>query len=243
MRLQGKTAVVTGGGSGIGLAIAQALAAEGCRVAIGGRRETVLREAVAEWNREPKLLSHICDVADLASVQKFFAFVTQQLGQVDILVNAAGVNIKTRSMAEMTPEQWDQVLAINAHGTYYCMHQVLPEMRERQDGLIINISSTSGKRSAPLGGVAYNASKFAVSALGVAVGNEDRLNGIRVTTVFPGEVDTPILRHRPQPVSDERRASMLQPEDVAAMVLAITLLPPRAHVPEVVIKPLVQEFI
>jgi NAD(P)-dependent dehydrogenase (short-subunit alcohol dehydrogenase family) len=243
MRLQGKTAVVTGGGSGIGLAIARALAAEGCHVVIGGRREEVLREAVAGWNKEPKLLSHACDVADLASVQKFFAFVATQLGHVDILVNAAGVNIKTRSMSEMTPEQWDQVLAINAHGTYYCMYEVLPQMREQKDGLIINISSTSGLRSAPLGGVAYNASKFAVSALGTAVGNEDRLHGVRVTTVFPGEVDTPILRHRPQPVSDERKAAMLKPEDVASMVLAIVLLPPRAHVPEIVIKPLVQEFI
>lgn len=243
MRLQGKTAVVTGGGTGIGWGIAQALAAEGCRVAISGRRKEVLQTAVASWKGQPAMLCHECDVAVRESVHSFFQWAEQELGRIDILVNAAGVNIKTRSMAEMAPPQWDDVLAINATGVYNCMHAVLPAMRARKDGLIINISSTSGKRSAPLGGVAYNASKFAVAALSTAVGNEDRLNGIRVTTIFPGEVDTPILEHRPQPVSAERKATMLKPEDVGAVALTIALLPPRAHVAELIIKPTVQEFI
>jgi NADP-dependent 3-hydroxy acid dehydrogenase YdfG len=120
---------------------------------------------------------------------------------------------------------------------------VLPGMRARKEGLVVNISSTSGKRAAPLGGVAYDASKFAVAALGTATWNEEAPNGIRVTTVFPGEVDTPILEKRPSPVSDERRAKMLLPEDVGQIVVAIALLPPRAHVPELIIKPISQEFI
>jgi NAD(P)-dependent dehydrogenase (short-subunit alcohol dehydrogenase family) len=243
MRLTNKTAVVTGGGSGIGWGIAAALAEEGCRVAIAGRREDVLRTAAESWLGQPPILYRACDVADRPSVDAYFAWATQTLGHVDILVNAAGINIKTRSMAEMTPDQWDHVLAVNATGTYNCLHAVLPVMRQRQDGLIINISSTSGKRAAPLGGVAYDASKFAVAALSTAVANEDRHHGVRVTTIFPGEVDTPILEHRPQPVSAERRATMLRPEDVAALVVAIALLPPRAHVPELIIKPTVQEYI
>src|SRR5262249_58923672 len=103
-----------------------------------------------------------------------------------------------------TPPDWDRVLAINATGVYNAMHAVLPQMRERKDGLIINISSISGKRAAAIGGVAYNASKFAVAALSTSVSNEESQNNIRITTIFPGEVDTPILEHRPQPVSAQR---------------------------------------
>jgi NADP-dependent 3-hydroxy acid dehydrogenase YdfG len=243
MRLQGKTAVVTGGGSGIGWGIAQALAEEGCRVIISGRRAEVLTAAASSWHKQPAISWLVCDVAQRASVDQFFQQVQRDHERIDILVNAAGVNIKTRMMADMEPSQWDDVLAINATGVYNCMHAVLPQMRQRKDGLIINISSTSGKRAAPLGGVAYDASKFAVTALSTAVANEERLNGIRVTTIFPGEVDTPILANRPQPVSEERKALMLKPEDVAAVVLTVACLPPRAHVAELIIKPTVQEYI
>jgi len=241
--LSGKTALVTGGGSGIGLGCALALAREGCRVAIAGRRLEVLQEAAAGWTRKPAILYQACDVAERADVERLSAWANQQLGRIDILINAAGVNLKNRLMSNMTPPEWDRVLAINATGVYNAMHAVLPQMRERKDGLIINISSISGKRAAAIGGVAYNASKFAVAALGTSVANEEAQNNIRITTVFPGEVDTPILEHRPQPVSAERRAKMLLPEDVADLVVAIARLPPRAHVPDVVIKPTGQEYV
>ncbi len=242
-RLAGKTALVTGGGTGIGWGIAQAFAEEGVRVAIAGRRLNVVKEAAAAWKGEPTMLAHAVDVGDRASVNKLFAWAHEQLGRIDILVNAAGVNIKTRSMTEMTPEQWDEVLNINATGVYNCLHAALPPMRERKDGLIINISSISGKRAAPLGGIAYNASKFAVAALGIGVGNEVAPLGVRITTIFPGEVDTPILEHRPQAVSAERRAKMLLPEDFGPIVVALALLPPRAHVPELIIKPTAAEYV
>lgn len=242
MKLDGKTALVTGGGSGIGLGIAQAFAAAGCRVAISGRRESVLREAAVASKSAPPLLFHACDVADRNSVHQLFEWANRELGQIDILVNAAGVNIKTRKMSEMTPEQWDYVMAANATGAYNCMREVLPQMQQRQDGLIVNIASISGKRSTALGGVAYSASKFAMAALGIAVANENTKTGVRVTTVYPGEVNTPILEHRPTPVSDAHKAAILQPEDVGQLVLAIACLPPKAHVPEVIIKPVHQEF-
>ena len=146
-------------------------------------------------------------------------------------------------MEAMQPEQWDQVLAINATGTYNCMYAVLPQMRERGDGLIININSIAGRRAAALGGVAYDASKFAMAALGIAVGNEDAKYGIRITNIYPGEVNTPILENRPVPVSDEHKASILQPEDVGEVVVTIASLPPRAHIPELVIKPTQQAFV
>lgn len=240
--LSGKTALVTGGGSGIGLGTALALAREGCRVAIAGRRLEVLQAAAASWKGQPAILVQQCDVAQLADVEKLFTWANQQLGHIDILVNAAGVNIKNRLMSNMAPPDWDRVMAINASGVYHCMYCVLPQMRERKDGLIVNISSISGKRAAALGGVAYNASKFAVAALSTSVANEESTNNIRVTNIYPGEVDTPILEHRPQPVTAERRAKMLLPEDLGDMVVAIAKLPPRAHVPELIIKPTFQEF-
>jgi NAD(P)-dependent dehydrogenase (short-subunit alcohol dehydrogenase family) len=242
MKLDGQTALITGGGSGIGLGIAQAFAAEGCRVAISGRREDVLRTAAASWRGATPILFHPCDVADRESVRKLFEWVDRELKQINILVNAAGVNIKTRKMSEMSPEQWDYVLGANATGAYLCMREVLPQMQQRRDGLIINISSISGKRATALGGVAYSASKFAMAALGTAVANENTQTGVRITNVFPGEVNTPILEHRPTPVSDAHKAAMLQPDDVGQLVLAIACLPPRAHVPEVVIKPVQQEY-
>jgi NADP-dependent 3-hydroxy acid dehydrogenase YdfG len=242
MMLPGKRAVVTGGGSGIGLAIAYALAAQGVRVAIAGRRPGQLQAAVEAQPTGPPLVCHDVDVADRATVAALFQWADQQLGPIDILVNSAGVNIKNRAMAQMQPEQWDQLMAINATGAYNCMYAVLPQMRQRREGLIVNVSSIAGKRAMDLGGIAYCASKFAMTALGTAVGLEEAAHGIRVTNIYPGEVETPLLAQRPEPVSRERRATMLQPEDVAALVIAIAGLPPRAHVPELVIKPTVQAF-
>ena len=242
MPVQDKTAVITGGGTGIGWGIAQALATSGCRVVIAGRREEVLRSAIASFEG-PEILYHSVDVADRDSVNQLFTWATEKLKQIDILVNSAGLNIKTRTMAEMQPEQWDHVLAVNATGAYNCMHAVLPQMRLRRDGVIVNVNSIAGVRASALGGVAYAASKFAMTALGTAVNNEDCHNGIRVTNVFPGEVNTPILENRPNPVSDEHKMQILQPEDFGEVVVAICGLPARANVSDIVIKPTSQGFV
>ena len=242
MSLQGKIAVVTGGATGIGHAIAYRLASAQARVAIGGRRLEKLRAAAESFSGQPPIQYRECDVADRSSVARFFEWVHGELGAIDILVNGAGANIKNRSIASMRPEQWDDLLGVNATGAYNCMAAVLPAMRRRQSGLIVNISSISGLRASRLGGVAYCASKFAMAGLGTAVSLEEAQHGIRVTNVFPGEVDTPILDERPAPVSAEHRARILQPDDVAAAVLLVAELPPRAHIPQLVIKPVTQEF-
>ncbi|MBC8353880.1 MAG: SDR family oxidoreductase [Planctomycetes bacterium] len=242
MNLEGKTALVVGGGTGIGYGIAKALANAGCRVAISGRREETLREASASANTKTPLLFHPADAGERASVNDLVAWATDELGRVDVLVNSAGINIKTRKMTDMTPDQWDQVMRINSTGAYNCMHAVLPQMRERRDGLIINVSSIAGLRASALGGVAYAASKFAMAALSTAVANELGPEGIRVTSVYPGEVNTPILDNRPNPVSDDHKAAILQPEDFGNVIVAIAALPPRAHVSDIVIKPTHQEF-
>ena len=242
MRLAGKTAVITGGATGIGQAIATAFAREGCRVAIAGRREDMLRQAAAAWHGEPPILTHAVDVADRQSVFELFRWAEKTWGKIDILVNNAGINTPKRTMADMPPETWDEVMRINATGTYNCIYAVLPGMRQRKDGLIINMDSISGQRASVLGGVAYCASKFAMTALGTAVALEEGKNGIRVTCICPGEVDTPLLDGRPTPVGAEHRAKILQAEDIAAAALMVACLPPRAHVHELVIKPTCQEY-
>jgi NAD(P)-dependent dehydrogenase (short-subunit alcohol dehydrogenase family) len=241
-RLQNKTALVTGGATGIGQAIALALAGEGCRVAIAGRRADKLGEAASAWQSSPRIESHVCDVTDRTSVAALFEWANSTLGRIDILVNSAGVNTRQRMMSDITPEIWDEVLRINATGVFNCVHAVLPQMRQRQDGLIINVSSVAGKRASMLGGVAYCASKFAVSALSAAVALEEGGHGIRITNLIPGEVETPILKDRPVPPTPEHLARMLRPEDVGAAALMVACLPPRAHIAELLIKPTSQDY-
>ena len=226
----------------MGEAIALALAAEGAKVAVAGRRQEKLDAVAAQ--AEGNILTHTVDVAERESVKALFDWAGVQFGgQLHLLVNCACVNVPKRSMSELAPEDWDKVMAINATGAFNCMHFGLPLMRPHRTGLVINISSTSGKRAAPLGGLAYNASKFAMAAIGTSASEDERENGIRVTTIFPGEVDTPILDDRPVPPDADHRAKILRPADIAAITVAIAKLPPLAHVPELVIKPIGQSFI
>lgn len=240
MSLNEQVAVVTGGGSGIGAAVARSLADAGCRVIVVGRRAAVLDEVAAHSDR---ITTAAADVGDREAVQQVIAKVLDEQGRVDLLINSAGTNTPKRSMEETSAEDWERILNVNASGAFHCMQAVLPGMRERKGGTIVNISSVAGIRANPLGGVAYNSSKFAMSALGASVGEEERTHGIRVTNIYPGEVETPILDARPVPVTPEHRARILQPEDVADAVLMVCALPPRARIPDLVIVPTTQSFV
>lgn len=242
--LQDQVVIVSGGATGIGFGIAEAFAAHGAKVAIGSRREDVVEDAVVKLRQvaSKPVTGFPLDVTDRDSVLAFVSSVQKSLGPIDVLVNAAGVNIKNRTIGEMLPEQWDQVMAINATGAYNLIHAVLPAMRTRRSGFIINISSVTGKRALALGGVAYAASKFAMTALGTCVANEVGAEGVRVTNIYPGEVDTPILEQRPVPVTAEQREKILRPSDVGQLVVSIASLPARVHIPELVIKPVHQSY-
>jgi NAD(P)-dependent dehydrogenase (short-subunit alcohol dehydrogenase family) len=242
MDLTQQTALVTGGGSGIGLGIALALAREGCRVAIAGRSVDRLRAAAEQYGGEPGIEYRACDVARREEVTALVDWFEGQWGTPGILVNSAGINVARRTVADLDPADWDRMMAVNASGAFYSIQAVLPGMRRRRSGLIVNICSVSGKRALKLGGVGYCASKFAMSALGAGVNLEERENGIRVTTIYPGEVNTPILAQRPTPVPPERKAEMLQPDDFGAIVLTLARLPERVMVPELVITPRYQEW-
>jgi NAD(P)-dependent dehydrogenase (short-subunit alcohol dehydrogenase family) len=235
MSLQGKNVLVTGGGSGIGLAIAEALAREGCKVAISGRTTDTLERAAAGVEALEPLCWTACDVANRAEVKQMFEWFEAKLGMIDILVNCAGTNVAKRMMADLDPADFDQVMGTNLTGTFNCIHAALPGMRRRQGGLIVNIVSVAGKRSMKLAGMPYCVSKFAQGALGTFVSQEAADDGVKVTNIYPGETNTPIVDRRPEPPPAERRAQMLQPEDVADCVLMVAKLPPRAIVPELVI--------
>jgi len=242
-KIEKQNVFVAGGATGIGEAVARGFAREGHRVAIAGRRVEKLEAAAQRYDGPGELLRRQIDVADRDSVASAVTWFEATIGPVDILVNAAGINIKDRSMSAMKPEEWDRVIGVNATGAYNIMAAVLPSMRKRQTGTIINVSSIAGKRTFEYAGIAYCASKFAMTALGTAAGQEEAPNGIRITNVYPGEVDTPMLEQRPTPISDEHRSRILQASDVADVVLAICRLPQRAHVPEIVIKPRLQTFV
>jgi NAD(P)-dependent dehydrogenase (short-subunit alcohol dehydrogenase family) len=239
--LKDKNALVIGGGSGMGAAVATALAEAGAKVTIAGRRVEKLEEV--NGASYDVIQTRIVDVADRESLDALFSWFDEESGDLDILVNAAGINVPKRSMSELSPDDWDAVLKVNLTGAFDCLRMALDRMRPRKDGLIVMINSVSGKRSNPLGGVAYNASKFGMTGLGSCVAEEERENGIRITNVFPGEVNTPILDQRPVPPSIEHRAKILQPQDIADSVMMLARLHPRAHIPELVIKPTSQSYV
>lgn len=243
MRLEGKIVLITGGGTGIGRASAQVLAQEGAQVVVTGRRADKLEETCASIQASHPARYHAADIANRGQVENLFTWIKSEFGPIDILVNNAGINVVKRTLAELSPQDWDKLMHVNATGTFNVVHAVLPDMRARKDGVIINISSLAGIRAGSLGGAAYSASKHAMSALTRVISIEERENGIRATNLCPGEVNTPILDDRPVKVSDAHRQQILQPEDVAAAVLFIATLPPRAHVPELLIKPTTQMFV
>jgi NADP-dependent 3-hydroxy acid dehydrogenase YdfG len=164
-------------------------------------------------------------------------------GRIDILVNSAGINVPQRNLRNVSVEGWDEIVAINLSGTFYPCHAVLPAMRERKDGLIINVASWFGRYPTALGGPGYNATKRAVIALTETINIEEAANGIRATTILPGEVATPILEKRPVPPPQSERVRMLQAEDLGSAVLFVATLPPRACVNEIVISPTWNRFI
>jgi NAD(P)-dependent dehydrogenase (short-subunit alcohol dehydrogenase family) len=233
-----KNAVVTGAGSGVGRAVALALAAEGWRVALVGRRPEALSEtAQLAGARTANLVPYPCDISEAVAVEKMSREVSSQFDSVAALVNAAGVNIPRRSLAELSPADYRRTLNANLDGAYYCVQAFLPAMRAQKSGTIVNIVSDAAKQASAKAGAAYVVSKFGLAGLTQSINAEERAIGIRACAVFPGDIDTPLLEHRPNPPTAEARQRMLQPEDVAACVMLAIHLPSRAIVEEILVRP------
>jgi NADP-dependent 3-hydroxy acid dehydrogenase YdfG len=233
--VKGKSVLITGGGSGVGQAAARMFADAGAKVAIAGRDEAKLKKTATG---HASIAVYPCDVTDAAAVAKL----VKSVGRIDILVNNAGTNVKARKMRELTVENWNKLVRTNLDGAFYCIREVLPQMIERKDGIVINVNSISGKRAYPLAGAGYAAGKFGLHALAGCLAGEELESNIRVSTIYPGEIDTPILEERPTPVTAEQRAKILKADDVAAAILWVAGLPAHVNVPELIIKPTSQTY-
>ena len=229
------TAVITGAGSGIGRAVALKFASEGWRVALVGRGREALSETAARAGADAggRLGLFPCDVSAPDAVATMGADVLARFAGVDVLVNAAGINVPRRSFEALSLDDWHGILATNLHGAYYCVRAFLPGMRERRTGTIVNINSDVGKIAREISGPAYVASKFGLLGLTQQINAEERGNGVRACSICPRDVNTPLLDRRLQPPSPEVRAAMLQPDDLAACVWLVATLPSRAIVDEI----------
>ena len=239
---QDQIAIVTGAGTGVGRATAIALAKRGWRVAILGRTQATLDEtkalcAGAERAAGERVVAHVVDVGRNDQVERAVAAVNAQWGRVDVLVCAAGTNTPQRSIAAVSLEKYHELVDANLHGSFYAARAVLPGMRNRRRGLIVNVVSIAGRRASALSGVGYVVSKFGQGGLTQAINAEENANGIRACAVYPGDIDTPILLKRPNMPPPEARANMLTADDVAACVLLAVDLPERAVVDEIVVRP------
>jgi NADP-dependent 3-hydroxy acid dehydrogenase YdfG len=241
-----ETAFITGAGSGIGRAVALDLAGAGVRVALAGRNRERLEQTRGELEGAGgSALVTPCDVTDREQVQAAMQAALAAFGFIDILLCGAGINVRDRSFRSLDPEEWDRILATNLTGAFNVIHAALPSMRTRGRGLVIQVASVSGMRASTISGVAYSASKFGQTALGVCLAREERGRGIRSTVLYPGEVNTEFLdirAGRPGAVDETRKANILQPADIAATVRFLAELPSHAHVPELVIKPTIDDF-
>ena len=240
--LKGQVAWVTGGGSGIGLAGATELVKAGAHVLISGRTAATNASALASLQALGSAEAVLLDVADKQAVKAVAQQLVATHGRIDILINSAGTNATQRNFDVLTTEAWDEVVAINLSGLFYCVHAVLPTMRHQQGGLIINVSSWAGLYASKLTGPAYNATKRAVLALTESINMEECGNGIRASSLLPGEVATPILNKRPVPPSQAQRERMVQAEDMGQAILFLAQMPPRTCINELVISPTHNRF-
>ena len=215
MNLKGKNALITGGGRGLGKAVAVALANEGVNVGITGRNEESLKTTVAELEKlGVKAAYSVFDVEEMAQVEQGVASIASQLGSIDILINNAGVG-DFGSFEEMPVETWEKVMKVNLFGVYYVAKATLPYLKQNKEGDIVNVASTAGLKGGP-NMSAYCASKAAVISLSQSLMAELRKFNIRVITLTPSTIATDMSIEGK--LTDGNPEKVLQPEDFAEWV-------------------------
>lgn len=238
--LQGKVAIVTGASTGMGRAIAIAMAAEGTTLGLVARSADRLEEAASLARaRGGDVLTFPGDVADNELAKRVARTMVERFGRIDVLVNNAGTNTYHRNLADMSVADWNQVFGTNLTGAFLFTRHVLPHMRNAGKGQIINISSGAGLAPSAPAGVAYSASKHALHSFTGSINLEERRHGIRACVIAPGETDTPNLDLRPRPPAKEDLARMLRSEDIANAVIYVASRPDHVSIEMLVINPTV----
>jgi NADP-dependent 3-hydroxy acid dehydrogenase YdfG len=239
----GKVAWITGAGTGIGEATAQVLADAGMAVVLSGRRTAPLETlALSLSDAGARVEVRPLDVVDQQAVFAAAQDIVGRFGRIDVLFGNAGINLTPRNWKDATDDpqilkEWASVLDINVQGVWNGIAAVLPTMRAQGDGLIVTTSSMAGVNYSKVAGVPYGASKHAVMSLSAHVNSEEGNNGIRATAICPGEVATPILEKRPIPVPPEDVARLIQPRDIAEVVLMLARMPARTRLNEILVTP------
>jgi len=229
--LEGKIAIVTGATKGIGRSIAETLSREGASVVICGRDAASTAAAASELssNTGGRILGQACDVRDRGQVSVLFDFAEQTFGGIDFVINNAGIG-KFSPAAELTVEDWHLILETNLTGVFHCCQEALPRMKRRGGGYLIQIGSLAGKNPFA-GGAAYNASKFGLNGFAEALMLDHRHEGIRVTNICPGSVDTDFSPR------SARASWKIQPEDIAQIVLDLLRMPERTLISYLEVRP------
>lgn len=233
--LKEKIAVVTGGTRGIGFDIARALVNEGARVFICGRDGATLKTALGKLRKIAKDAADgiVADVSKYEECRMVVHGAAERFGGLDILVNNAGIGT-FKPVDQLTPEEWDALIATNLSGPFYCCREAIPFMRRRGGGYIFNISSLAGI-NAFAGGSAYNASKFGLNGFSEAVMQDVRYDGIRVSYIMPGSVDT-AFNHAPQ-FKDPNAGWKLTGDDIAKAVVDLYKFPTRSLASRIELRP------
>jgi len=228
--LENRRAVVTGGTRGIGRAIVEALLADGAVVTFCGTTQQSVNKCRSEISH-PNVFGVAADVSSEDDVSSLFAFAVKRMGGVDILVANAGIGIFAPA-GDLTVEQWKKTLDVNLTGAYLCARAALASMRNEKSGHIVFISSLAAKNPFA-GGAAYNASKSGMNGMSEAIMLDHRYDGIRITEIMPGSVDTDF-----SPRSAGKPSSWkIQPSDVAEATLAALRMPERTLISRIEMRP------
>ena len=239
--LKGKSVILTGAGSGIGKVTAKMLGEQGANVFVVGRRENLLKESVKEIkNAGGKGAFLSADLEDGDSAANVAEEAIKEFGNIQYLVNNAGHSSKVRSLRYVKKDDWQSVFNVNVEGVYRLTQAILPNMIENGGGTVVTISSMAAINPGLMGGVPYSSAKAAVAAMMTAMRQELREHGIRSCTIYPAEVDTPILDNRPLPPDAQARATMMMPEDIAETILLCMRMPHRTIVQDVIVSPTIQ---
>jgi len=232
MEIKGKVSLITGGSKGIGFAIAESLVKSGSNVFICARDKSELRRAVGDLRRFGNAEGEVCDVRSEEQVRMMLEECERVFGGVDILINNAGVGYTGKTVEEISPDEFRQMLETNLFGVFYASHYAIPIMKKRGGGYIINISSLAGQNAhAKMAG--YNASKFGLNGFTEAMMQEVRQDNIKVSYVCPGSVNTYFGGDSPS----AEQGWQLQPEDIAQVVTDLLKMDPRALPSKVEIRP------